>query len=77
MGAGGFGIFGAILSLLFFLLIVVGIIIFIYWIIKQFTPGITSQIPSTNRALEILKERYAKGEITKEEFEEMRKEIGL
>jgi putative membrane protein len=31
---------------------------------------------SGSRATEILKERYAKGEITKEQFEEMRKEVG-
>jgi putative membrane protein len=28
-----------------------------------------------NRALEILKERYAKGEITKEQFHQMKKEL--
>ncbi len=34
-----------------------------------------SGAPSRNSALEILKERYARGELSKEEFESMRKEI--
>lgn len=34
------------------------------------TPG-----PKSNQALEILRERYAKGEISKEDFDRMKKEV--
>jgi uncharacterized membrane protein len=37
---------------------------------KQYYSG-----SSDKRAIEILNERYAKGEITKEQFREMRKEL--
>lgn len=35
------------------------------------------QSPSSNRALELIKERYAKGEISKETYFEMRKDLEI
>lgn len=54
------------------LLIWTGIIFFIIWITIQATGKLTS---NPHSALDILKERYAQGEISKEEFEEKKKEL--
>ena len=59
---------------IFFILIVAGIIILITWASKR-----TSFIPVKenykNNTLDLLKERYAKGEIKKEEFEIVKKDV--
>lgn len=70
-GFGGWGIFNSIFMLAFWILIIVGIIFLIKYLVTQ--SG--SQKSSSESPLEILKKRYAKGEITKEEFERMKKEI--
>ncbi len=73
-GFGSWGIIGMILNLLFTLLILGGIILLVYWIIKQFVPG-SASFESKSKALEILKERYAKGEISEKEYKRMKKEL--
>ncbi len=40
---------------------------------KQGSPG---GQPAKDSALEILRERYARGEVTREEFEAMRRDLG-
>ncbi|HEB12104.1 MAG TPA: SHOCT domain-containing protein [Actinobacteria bacterium] len=79
MDGSGFGIIGMLFGLFITLLFVVGIIVLIIWIVKQFAPGGTSGTTSSStggsNALDILEERFAKGEISKEEYADMKKEL--
>ena len=49
------------------------IILAIYFLVKNRPPAKSGE--SARSPMEILKKRYAKGEITKEQFEEMKKDI--
>ncbi|WP_240920791.1 SHOCT domain-containing protein [Thermococcus sp. CX2] len=70
MGFGYFGIFGAIFMLLFWVAIIVGVVWFIKWIIEQSSSG-----TSKKSALEILDEKYARGEIDDEEYERRKRKL--
>ncbi len=76
-GAQGFGFnpLWAVLSLVFSALIIGGIVLVVVWLVRN-AGRIGLSAPSTDPALEILKTRFAKGEITKEQFEEMRRTLG-
>jgi putative membrane protein len=74
MGGYGMGWFGGILMIVFWILILVGLIFLIKWLIQSTSRDRTTG-SGGNRALEILKERYAKGEIDKEEFESKKKDL--
>lgn len=69
---GGFG-FGWIFVLLFWGLIIWGI----YALVRGATGHgcCGGHGPKGNNAMDILKERYAKGEISKEDFDKMRKDL--
>ena len=69
MGPGwGIGWLGMVMMLAFWGLVIVALFFFIKWLI-QASKGQTNNQPAGARALDILKERYARGEIEKEEYE--------
>ena len=75
MGGWGFGgWFGSVFMLLFWVLVIIGLIFLIKWLVQTTRKG-PGTLHDGSRALEILKERYARGEINKEEFEEKKRDL--
>lgn len=76
-GYGGTSIIGGFIMLIFMLAIIVSIVLLVVWLVRQTAGGVTAAgpgaTPEGESALEILKKRYANGEIDKDEFEEKRK----
>jgi putative membrane protein len=63
-----------IFSWIFMILFWVAIILLIVWLYRQIK-GTAVKPAIGETPLEILKKRYARGEISREEYEEMRKEL--
>lgn len=73
MGFGfDWGGWGAIGMLVWWILVIVGIVVLIKWFAGREGGGICR--PGRD-AVDILKERYAKGEIDREEFKEKKKDL--
>ncbi len=64
---------GGILSLVFWALIIAGLVLLVLWLVRNARP--TSAAPTDNAALEIAKTRYARGEITKEQYDQLRADL--
>ena len=68
-GWGGFGILGWLSMLIFWVLLVLGVIALIRYLARS------EQSREDKTPLDVLKERYAHGEINKKEFEEKKKDL--
>lgn len=80
MGFGLFG-FGMLMMVLFWVLIIGGAVWLVVALVRasqgQSMPrALMPSAPAGQTPVDILKERYAKGEITKEQFDQMKRDLG-
>ncbi len=76
MGPGGMMVFGILLTLALLALAVLGIWALIVWLRNNRTAATMSAPGGRNRAREVLDERYARGELTTEEYRERLSVLG-
>jgi putative membrane protein len=75
MGDWGMGWFGMIFMIIFWGLIIVGFVLLIRWLIQNTSGKAHSGVSTGSKAMDILKERYAGGEINRDQFESMKKDL--
>ncbi len=77
MEGGWFGGIGMmVIGFLGFVILVVGMIYVLKWFLPQINNQQQNKSIGSEDSLEILKKRYANGEINKQAFENMKKDLG-
>ncbi|MHB0859000.1 MAG: SHOCT domain-containing protein [Anaerolineae bacterium] len=77
-GWDGFGSGGMLLMMLMMVLVWGGVLVVVglgLWALLRARPGATKPRDTTDTALQTLQERYARGEITREQYEQMRRDL--
>ena len=75
MGDWGMGWLGVIFMIIFWGLIIVGLVLLIRRLIQSTSSKAYSGIRAGSKAIDILEERYARGEINSYEFESTKKDL--
>ena len=69
---GHWGGFGWLWMALWWVLIIAGIVALVRWLSGR---SAEDEKPATNTALDLLKERYARGELDRDTYEKMRRDL--
>ncbi len=73
---GGYGWIGMIISLVFTLIILGGLVWFIIWAVRRSGTGTySSSTPAGISPKEIAQQRYARGEITREQYQALLEDL--
>ncbi len=81
-GLGTFGLIGMILNLVITIGLIVGIVLLVVWLVRKVGAGDGQSAWPVQRASglesprEILQTRYARGEITREQYQQMLTDLG-
>jgi putative membrane protein len=75
-GGGWWMLLGPLTMILFLAAIVALVVLLVRWLVRA-RPGGSGVQPAAKTPLQILQERFARGEIDKEEFEERRRTLGV
>lgn len=78
-GSVGFGTspWGIGLMLLFGLLVIAGIVLLVVWAMRGSSSNPQQHTQTTDAALDTARRRYASGEITKDQYDEIRHRLGV
>ena len=72
-GGGGWGMgFGGVFMIVFWIVIVVGVVLLVKSLAGQSS---ADKGPAARTPIDVLRERYARGEIDREEFEQKRRDL--
>ena len=75
MGEWGMGMFGGIFMIVLWILIIGGVFFFVKWLNQRSNGESGWILGNSSKGFDILRERYARGEIDKQEFEEKKKDL--
>ena len=75
---GGLGWIGMLINLVISVVLIIGVIFLVIWIVKRLSNNNSEREfnNTTLSAVDIAKERYAKGEINREEFQKLLVDLG-